>query len=666
MIFKNKLTALSFTISILLAGSFSAYAEIGNQSWTFQTGESIFASPTIDGEGNVYVGSLDGILYCVDSAGSELWSVQTGDWIESSAALSPDENTVYVGSWDNKLYAINTGNGSTLWSFESGSLISSSPSIADDGSIYFGGTDGFLYGLNSDGTLKWEVFVGGELDSSVAIGTSGELYVASSEGVVYSFDGFGQELWSFDVPDEPGATGRETLIVSSCMLSGSGELYVGSNNYFFYALDTIDGSMLWNYETAGEIDASPTMSIDGNILMSSRDGFVYSLNPEGGLVWKTEIGVNFFTSAVVDEVGRIYVSSYISETLSYLNLLSPDGIILQQVAFTDIIDSSVSMSPEGVLYLGSYDGNLYAFQNGARLSNSVWPKFRQSLSSRGELKGYVTPTPNNERLFNISMRGAPMGGEEDVFAGFYVAGEGEKHLLIRGVGPGLEAQNISGFLEDPTIAFYGAGGKFAENDNWGDGPVVDSVPDETARIGGFALEAESADSADILRLSSGLYSVILSNGGGEEGVGLLELYDADLDNSEASLSNISIRGRSGLGEEVLIAGFVIQGNLPKRVLIRAVGRGLLDKDVNAVLMDPTLRLYRGQNVIDSNDDWDAHLERTQLEAYMESAGAFALEEDSGDSALFVWLEPGLYTAIVAGNNGGTGIALVEIYDLTGK
>ena len=339
---KIKLAVFSFII--LLTGSFSAYSEVGNQLWTFQAGDSIFASPTIDGEGNVYVGSLDGKLYCVDAAGLELWSAQTGDWIESSAALSPDENTVYVGSWDNKLYAINTENGSTLWSVETGSLISSSPSVADDGSIYFGGTDGFLYGLNSDGTLKWEIFVGGEMDSSVAIGTSGELYVASSEGIVYSFDEFGQELWSFEIPEELGATGRETLIVSSCMLSGSGELYVGCSNYFFYALDTIDGSMLWNFETSGEIDASPTMSIDGNILMSSRDGFVYSLNSEGGLIWKTDIGVNFYTSAVVDEVGRIYVSSYISETLSYLNLLSPDGVILQQVAFPDIIDSSVSLS----------------------------------------------------------------------------------------------------------------------------------------------------------------------------------------------------------------------------------------------------------------------------------------------------------------------------------
>lgn len=650
---------------MFFATSIRGYAEIGVELWAFSTGDSIFASPTIDGEGNVYIGSLDKKLYCIDADGVELWSFETGDWIQSSAALSLDEKVVYVGSWDNNLYAINTENGSIFWTFETGSLISASPSVADDGAIYFGGADGFLYGLNSDGTLKWEVFVGGELDSSVAIGISGELYVASSEGIVYSFDASGQEIWSFDLPEEPGAADRETLIISSCMLSGTGELYVGSNNYFLYALDTDDGSVLWSFETAGEIDTSPTMSIDGNILVSARDGFVYSVNTDGGLAWKTDIGVNFYASALVDEVGRIYVSSYVSDTLSYLNLLSPDGTILQQLAFSDIIDSSVSLSPEGTLYVGAYDGNLYAFKNGARLSNSVWPKFRQGLASRAELKGYVVPTPDNERLFNISMRGAPMGGEEDVFAGFVVAGAGEKNLLIRGVGPGLGAQNVEGFLENPTLGFYGAGGSFADNADWGDSSVASSLAEEMERVGGFALEAGSSDSADILSLGSGLYTVIMSNGGGEGGVGLLELYDADLDNSEASLSNISIRGRSGLGEEVLIVGFVIQGNLPKRVLIRAVGQGISDK-VNAVLMDPTLRLFRGQNVIDSNDDWDAHQERPQLEAYMESSGDLALEEGSGDSALFVWLEPGLYTAIVSGNNGGTGIALVEIYDLTGK
>jgi hypothetical protein len=115
---------------------------------------------------------------------------------------------------------------------------------------------------------------------------------------------------------------------------------------------------------------------------------------------------------------------------------------------------------------------------------------------------------------------------------------------------------------------------------------------------------------------------------------------------------------------VLIAGFVIEGNLPKRILIRAIGTGIVAQGVNNVVSDPTLTLFRGFSVIDSNDDWDAQPEKEQLVSLMSSAGAFDLIEGSGDSALFVWLEPGLYTAIVSGNNDETGVALVEIYDLT--
>ena len=106
--------------------------------------------------------------------------------------------------------------------------------------------------------------------------------------------------------------------------------------------------------------------------------------------------------------------------------------------------------------------------------------------------------------------------------------------------------------------------------------------------------------------------------------------------------------------------------VPKRLLLRAVGSGLAAQGVSGALADTTLRLFRGTSVIESNDDWDAHPEKAQLESFMSSAGAFALGEGSGDSAMFVWLEPGLYTAIVSGKNDRTGIALVELYDLTGK
>ena len=106
---------------------------------------------------------------------------------------------------------------------------------------------------------------------------------------------------------------------------------------------------------------------------------------------------------------------------------------------------------------------------------------------------------------------------------------------------------------------------------------------------------------------------------------------------------------------MLIAGFVIEGNLPKRILIRAIGTGIVAQGVNNVVSDPTLSLYRGFSVIDSNDERDVQPEKEQLVSLMSSAGAFDLTEGSGDSAFFLWLEPGLYTAIVAGNNDETGV-----------
>ena len=656
-----------FFLLVCIAPAGLLRAEIGNELWSFQTGDAVFASPTLDSEGNIYFGSIDGSVYSLDSSGGLRWSTPTGDWIQSSAALSPDESVVYLGSWDNSLYALDAQTGQTLWKYATANLVYSSPAVAQDGTIYFGSSDGFIYAVDPAGQLEWEAFVGGELDSSVAIGANGNLYFASTEGSVYCYNPEGLEQWVFDVPDEIGALDREKIISASCALSGQGAVYIGCENYFFYALDESDGSLLWKFETGAEIDASATISIDGNILVSSRDGYIYSLDASGNQVWRTQIGENYFSSAVVDELGRIYVSSNISDTLSYLNLLSPDGTLLQQIPFAEIVDSSVALGSEGALYFGSYDGKLYAFDNGARLSNSVWPKFRRNLASQGTMEGFVPPIAGREEFFNIAMRGSPLGGENDVFAGFVVEGPGEKKLLVRGVGSGLASQNIEDFLENPKVEYFGpnGAGKFAENVEWGLSASASALADEMERVGAFALEEGSSDSAELLSLGAGLYTARMSNAGGEDGVALFEVYDADEEGSDASLINISMRGRSGQGQEVLIAGFVISGNLPKRVLIRAIGPGTGDKGVNDFLVDPTLRLFRGQNVLDSNDDWGDHPERTALEAYMNSAGAFALEEGSKDSALFTWLEPGLYTAIVRGNDSGTGIALVEIYDLTG-
>jgi hypothetical protein len=114
---------------------------------------------------------------------------------------------------------------------------------------------------------------------------------------------------------------------------------------------------------------------------------------------------------------------------------------------------------------------------------------------------------------------------------------------------------------------------------------------------------------------------------------------------------------------VLIAGFVIGGNTPKPVLVRAVGPALADFGVAGALSDPSLTIVNsaGQTVA-QNDNWENGANSGAIVANSTRLGAFQFKAGSRDSALLVTLPPGSYSAVVSGVNDATGVALVEVYD----
>jgi hypothetical protein len=128
-----------------------------------------------------------------------------------------------------------------------------------------------------------------------------------------------------------------------------------------------------------------------------------------------------------------------------------------------------------------------------------------------------------------------------------------------------------------------------------------------------------------------------------------------------TLVNVSTRGAVGTGDDVLIAGFVVERG-PVTVLVRAVGPGMSAVGLTTgTLADPRVRVVKDGVDIASNDDWGGD---AAIIAAQSQTGAFALAGDSRDAALIATLEPGLYTAIVSGADGGTGLALVEAYSLS--
>jgi hypothetical protein len=129
--------------------------------------------------------------------------------------------------------------------------------------------------------------------------------------------------------------------------------------------------------------------------------------------------------------------------------------------------------------------------------------------------------------------------------------------------------------------------------------------------------------------------------------------------------NIATRLPVGTAQDVLIGGFIIQGSAPKRLAIRAVGPSL-NGILNGALQDPRLALHDGTGAtLATNDNWRS----TQIGGLIVSDQSIDLDatgvapNSDAESAMVVTLNPGAYTAVIAGTNNTTGIAIVEIYDL---
>lgn len=128
------------------------------------------------------------------------------------------------------------------------------------------------------------------------------------------------------------------------------------------------------------------------------------------------------------------------------------------------------------------------------------------------------------------------------------------------------------------------------------------------------------------------------------------------------LINISTRGRVGSGDDVLIAGMVVSGVMPKRILVRAAGPALEAEGVASFLHDPHLRVVDSAGAtVAENDDW-ASGDAAAVQQAAGQVGAFAFPSGSADAATIVRLAPGAYTIVVDGK-GASGIALAEAYEI---
>jgi cyclophilin family peptidyl-prolyl cis-trans isomerase len=149
-----------------------------------------------------------------------------------------------------------------------------------------------------------------------------------------------------------------------------------------------------------------------------------------------------------------------------------------------------------------------------------------------------------------------------------------------------------------------------------------------------------------------------------DGASVSQAFNVNVVPAAGRLVNISTRLQVGTGQDALIGGFIVRGSGSKRLMIRGIGPSITSngQPLAGTLQDPTLELHDSSAaIIASNDNWQTNTNKGEISdsgiaptSAKEAAILTSVPTDSAGSA---------YTAVLRGVNNGTGIGLVEVYDL---
>jgi hypothetical protein len=342
------------------------------------------------------------------------------------------------------------------------------------------------------------------------------------------------------------------------------------------------------------------------------------------------------TSFTVGTAGNFTITTTGSPTPT----LTLDGAQPAWLSFVDNTDGTATIS--GTPDAGS--DLSYTFTITAR--NGVFPPATQDFTLR------ITPVPAGAQLVNVSTRLVIQTGGKVGIGGFIITGTAPKKVLIRGIGPTLTTFGVANALQDPMLELHDStGAVLTSNDDW-------KVPQQADVEATGLAPPDDRESAILLNLQPGSYTAIESGKNGTSGVGLIEVYDVDV-LSTSELSNISTRGQVQTGGNVMIGGFIVSGASGSiNLLVRVLGPTLTQFGVANALADPTLQLYDGNGTsLAFNNNW-----KDSQQTQIQNSGR--QPPNDLEPAIAVTASPANYTAIVRGNNNTTGVALLEVYQVS--
>jgi len=430
---------------------------------------------------------------------------------------------------------------------------------------------------------------------------------------------------------------------------------------------------LYQFQGSTDDEANPTVLIagnDGNLYgvtgpkaVGDLNGMIFKLTTTGVLtpIHRFQDGEgthatsliqgadgNFYGTAAGDSSGGFFNHPPEMHNAGIFFRLTPGGVFTTLYSFTGGLDGSfpdaIAEGSDGNFYGSALNGpesppNVFSgFGNVFRISatgiQSILYPFTggndggnpSKLIQGGDGNMYgIAEYPNINNAFKVT----PAGVRNTLFRFEGTNGRDPSQLMASSDG------NVYGTTQDGGIPQ--AGSIFCINPS---GQITNYFFNGTTTGGRPSQLFEGTD--------HNLYGVTADGGANNHGT-IFRLNLAPPRN----LLNISTRMQVLTDDKVLIGGFIVTGNEVKRVIIRGIGPSLTG--VGTPLQDPMLELHQGTSTIAYNDDWRAN------QAEVQATGIPPTNDL--ESAIVTTLAPGAYTAVLKGKNNGTGIGVVEVYDL---
>ena len=322
-IYSSPVTANGVVYINVEGGLFALNATTGSTIWSYKN-YYVAASPAV-ANGVVYISNENGLYAFNATNGAALWSYSTEWGAESSPTIA--DGIVYFGTrgpgniLSTRFYALNATNGVSLWNWTSIPDINSAPAVYEGiVYLYIGSYEGKLHAINaSTGTEVWYTKVGNAAGPAIA---KGIVYEGLGNGTFLALNATnGEKIW--------GSSNVTNSAWVNCPAIANDTLYMGANDGNIYALNASTGAKLWNYTTEtrwGVSGASDAPAVAGDaVYFGTWDGRVYALNATtGSILWMFDTprfgdnGLVISSSPAVDN-GVVYIASFYGSLYAFGN-----------------------------------------------------------------------------------------------------------------------------------------------------------------------------------------------------------------------------------------------------------------------------------------------------------------------------------------------------------